>query len=184
MIKMKNKSLKKEELLKLDKLYNSYYPESVKESIYSYSYEGNIVNDCLRNHAGKWNSELKNKYNINKKEFQTILNNLDKHQVSIVEKTRLYRGFKNNINMFYVSMKIHDNGYTSTSFDKRVAIEYADEEGSLLIIDAPKGTKGVYMRQYSQRPEEVEFLLPRNIELEVYKINKQTKEVFCRIKYL
>lgn len=51
-------------------------------------------------------------------------------------------------------------------------------------IDAPKGTKGVYIRQNSLRREEVEFLLPRGSVLEVYKINKSNGVVHCALKYL
>ncbi len=113
-----------------------------------------------------------------------MVKNLDNSKVKLVEDTALYRGFKDNVNDFYLGQSIEHRGFASTSFDRGVAKFHATEKGSILQIDAPKGTKGVYIRQNSLRPGEVEFLLPKGSVLEVYKINKSNGVVRCALKYL
>lgn len=177
-------TLQEDELKRLDSLYNREYSEDVKNSIYDYSDDGNIVNDCLRNHSGRWNSTLEKEYGLNDNQFKNMVKNLDNNQVKLVECAVLYRGFENNIDEFFIGQKISDKGYASTSFDKEVAKYYAGSQGTIIHVYVLKGTRGVYIRQYSQRPHEVEFLLPRCTELEVYKINIKTREVYCRLNYL
>lgn len=129
------------------------------------------------------NPNLKEKYGMNKEEFEIMVKNLDNNQVKLIEDTRIYRGLKVNINNFKIGDKIPDLGYASTSFDKGVGNFHATGDGSILCIDASKGTKWVYIRQNSLKPEEVEFLLPRGSVLEVNKINKSAEIVHCKIKY-
>lgn len=69
--------------------------------MYSYSDNSNIVNECLRNHDGKQNSNLETKYIINGTQYKNIIKNLDNSQVKLVEDTTLFRGFKDNVNDFY-----------------------------------------------------------------------------------
>jgi len=96
--------------------------------------------------------------------------------------TILYRGFNKSVDIFQIGQKITDKGFLSTSFDKEVAKYYAGEDGTIFYIDASKGTKGTYIRQSSDRPEEIEFLLFRGTELVVYDI--KGSNVYCRLKYL
>ena len=49
-----------------------------------------------------------------------------------------------------------------------------------LVIGAPKGVHGSYIRQSSVYPEQMEWLLHRQHKLVPYKINKVTNEIFCR----
>lgn len=179
-----NNQLSEDSLKELDKKYSKEYSENVKRSMKMYSDDGNIVNDCLINHNGKWNSDLETKYGINEQKYKNMVKNLNNSQVKLVEDTNLFRGFKNNVNDFYLGQSIEHSGFASTSFDRGVAKFHATEKGSILQIDAPKGTKGVYIKQNSLRPEEVEFLLPKGTVLEVYKINKSNGIVHCALNYL
>lgn len=175
-------SLPKEELQRLDSLYNREYSEDVKDNMYDYSVDSDIVNNCLRNHEGKWNSELEDKYALDSSQFKNIVKDLDNNQVKLVEDCILYRGLKDNAKKFKIGQKIPNKGYVSTSFDKEVAEYFAEKNGTILHIDSFKGTKSVYIRQNSKYPEQVEFLLPRNTELVIY--DKQGNDVYCRINYL
>jgi hypothetical protein len=176
--------LSEERLNELDKTYSKKYSEDKKISMEDYSDNSNVVNECLRYHDGKWNNDLESKYGINESQYKNMVKNLDNSQVKLVEDTTLLRGVKNDVNSFSIGQTIPDTGYSSTSFDRGVAKFHATENGTVLQIDAPKGTKGVYIRQNSLRPEEVEFLLPRGTLLEVYKINKSNGVVHCALKYL
>jgi hypothetical protein len=176
--------LSEERLNELGKTYSKKYSEDKKYSMKEYSRDGDLVNECLRYHDGKWNNILEAKYGINESQYKNMVKNLDNSQVKLVEDTTLFRGFKDNVNDFYLSQPIEHNGFASTSFDRGVAKFHATEKGTVLQIDAPKGTKGVYIRQNSLRPEEVEFLLPRGTLLEVYKINRSDGVVHCALKYL
>lgn len=176
--------ISEDELKELDKTYSKEYPENVKLSMEDYSRDGNLVNDYLKNHDGKWNSDLEKKYGINETQYKNMVKNLDNAQVKLVEDSTLFRGFKDNVNDFYLGQPIDHSGFASTSFDRGVAKFHATEKGTILQIDAPKGTKGVYIRQNSLRREEVEFLLHRGSVLEVYKINKSNGVVHCALTYL
>ncbi|MDR0912990.1 MAG: hypothetical protein LBM96_10370 [Methanobrevibacter sp.] len=174
-------SLSNERIKELDALYNRNYPESVRGSMWRYSKDSNIVNDCFRNHNGKWNKYLEKTYDIDEKEFKNIVHDLDNYHVELVEDTICYRGLKEEITNFKVGDTIPDLGYASTSFDKGVAKYYATNKGTVFCLKMKKGTKGSYIRQNSSRPNEIEFLLPRGSELEIYKINN---EVYCILKYI
>ena len=87
-----------------------------------------------------------------------------------------------SINKFNIGKEITDKGFASSSFDRGVSKYYAGKNGTILHIEAPKGTKGVYIRQNSAKPEEVEFLLSRNTKLVVYNI--KGNNVYCKLKYL
>jgi len=174
--------MKEKEIIELDNLYGRDYPEDVKNSMYRYSENGGIVNNCLRNHNGVWNSELKEKYGLTADQFNSMVKDLDNNQVKLVKDTTIYRGLKADINDFKLEMKIRDKGYASTSFDKGVSRYFATNKGVILNIDVFKGIKGVYIRQNSQRPGEIEFLLPRNTELVVYDI--KGSNVHCKLNYI
>lgn len=176
--------LSEERLKELDKNYSKRYSDEVNYFMKDYSRDGDVINNCLRYHDGRWNSFLEKKYGISEKQFKDMVKTLDSCQIRLVEDTILYRGFKDNVKDFYLGQLIKHSGFASTSFDKCVAKFYATEKGTILQIDAPKGTEGVYIRQNSARPEEVEFLLPRGTVLEVYKINKSTAVVHCALTYL
>ena len=81
--------LNEKELAKLDKVYNGAYPEHVQNSMFDYSVDSDMVNDCLRNHDGVWNLELKKKYGINRTQFNNMVKDLDNNQVKLVENTIL-----------------------------------------------------------------------------------------------
>ena len=177
-------SLSEDQLKELDNAYSREYSQSVKDSMEDYSRDSNIVNDCLRNHGGKWNSDLEEKYGFTENQFKNMVENLDNSQIKLLKDTTLFRGCKNNITDFTIGKEIHDWGYGSTSFDKAVAMSYVTDLGTVLYIDASKGTKGIYIRQNSLNPEEVEFLLPRGTVLEVYKIDKSTGVAHAVLKYI
>jgi len=177
-----SKLLEITEIIELDNNYNRDYPDNVKNSMYDYSEDSNIVNDCLRNHNGIWNSELESKYGMNRTQFNNMVKDLDNNQIKLIEDATLYRGFNKPSSRFEIGQEIPDRGYVSTSFDKGVSRYYAGEKGTILQIDVFKGTKGVYIRQHSSRPEELEFLLPRGTKLVVY--DKKGNYVYCKLKYL
>ena len=129
-----------------------------------------------------WNSELEKKYSLNTEQFENIVKNLDNNHVPLVKNTILHRGLNESFGEIKIWQKIIDRGYTSTSFDKGVAEWYAGKNGIIAYIDAIKGTKGIYIRQYSERPEEIEFLLPKGTELEFYA--KKGNEIHCKLKYI
>ena len=81
------------ELAKLDNAYNREYQEHVKNCMFDYSVDSDIVNDCLRNHNGLWNFELEKKYGINSTEFNNMVKDLDNNQVKLVKNTTLYLCF-------------------------------------------------------------------------------------------
>lgn len=98
--------LSEDELKELGKTYSKEYPENVKLSMEDYSRDGNFVNDCLKNHDGKWNSDLEKKYGINETQYKNMVKNLDNAQVKLVEDSILFRGFKDNVNDFYLGQPI------------------------------------------------------------------------------
>ncbi|RBQ22394.1 hypothetical protein ALNOE001_21410 [Candidatus Methanobinarius endosymbioticus] len=76
--------------------------------------------------------------------------------------------------------KISDMGFASTSFDKGISKYFAGETGTIIHIDVPKGTKGVYIRQNSKYPQQVEFSLKRNTKLIVH--DKKGNNNYCILK--
>ncbi|MGL6299001.1 MAG: ADP-ribosyltransferase [Methanobacteriaceae archaeon] len=110
---------------------------------------------------------------MTKYEFKNVYTSLDAGIIELSKKTVLYRGIKNiKPENFYIGEKIYDRGYQSTTFDKEVAIDYAEENGSVIKIKAGKRTLGIYIRQHSLYPEELEFLLRRKTTLNIYNIGE------------
>ena len=62
-----------------------------------------------------------------------------------------------------VGKEIVDSGFTSTSFDRRVADKFASstEQGVILAIRVPKGTKAIPVNEYAMRLPEHELVLNR-----------------------
>lgn len=116
---------------------------------------------------------------------------------TLKENTILYRGIVSNREI-YKGDRIDHYGYSSTSFFKQKGESFAISEAEfgggnktpyLLTIKAKKGQKGVITRLASSRTSglrdvEAEFLLPRNLKLEVVdrKETMQYIELITEIK--
>ncbi|KZX12257.1 hypothetical protein [Methanobrevibacter curvatus] len=84
----------------------------------------NVVNDCLRNYGGKWNSALENKYGFSEKEFKNMVKNLDNSQIKFIKDTTIFKCCKDTIYKFEIDKLINENCFMSTSFDKGVSKYY------------------------------------------------------------
>jgi hypothetical protein len=121
-------------------------------------------------------------FGISKKEYLEKNKNLNLAKQKLKENTILYRGVSYPIQTYQLRKRILDYGYSSTSFDKNISRnKYAGCAGTVIIINAPKGTKGIYIRQSSIYPNDMEWLLPLCSELEIYEINKEKKEIYTKI---
>lgn len=88
------------------------------------------------------------------------------------DEVTVYRGFSTRV---FDDLKpgaiLEDRGYVSTSYDKRMAQEFALTR--LVTIHLPKGANALPISQYSQFPDEMEVLLPRGSKFKVIKAGAQ-----------
>lgn len=87
-------TLSKKEIKRLDELYSRDYSQSIKNAMYEYSEDSEIVNKAFRENNGKWNEYLTNKFGLTEKEFKQIHTSLDNSQIPLVGRTTLNRGLK------------------------------------------------------------------------------------------
>ena len=70
---------------------------------------------------------------------------------------------------------VRHKSFMSTSIDQQVAKNFAGdrESGLLLVIRAPKGSKGIFLNDVSPHKEEKEILFQRGSILRIDKIEKK-----------
>lgn len=126
-----------------------------------------------------------NEYFKSKKTMHN-LNKLDEaiNRTPLPEDTHIYSGIRfhpEKVASSHPDRIVHLPAYTSTSIHQSIAEEFArpqgihkNEDGTkskilhTLKINAPKGTKGVYMNGISKHYGEYEFLLPRKTNLKIH----------------
>lgn len=184
----KNHLIKEKNFKKLDKYklnYNSLQSRAIK--LYTDDVRS-VINSYFREKKPFFTYKIISGIKISYNQFILFCNELNKitKRNSLLENTILYRGLKSSD---YVSNSIEngffcERGFCSTTFDKDIAIEKAnviDENGEiidfgwLMEIYAPKGTIGGFIAEHSVKPIEMEFLLPRNRNLDIFDINYENK---------
>lgn len=110
-----------------------------------------------------------------------LIDGLSKNK-ALQEDTILWRGVSNknvDLSKFKVGKVNKFGTFSSTSFDVDVAAdfaEYADGEGYILKIHAPKGTLGGAIDDsLSNAPGEMEYLLSRNQKYETINVDKKLR---------
>lgn len=121
--------------------------------------------------AGLRKGEIPEKY---KDDIDRIDKAIDKSKIP--ESVVVYKGVRNAPdNGFPIGAEINSKPYLSTSLSREVAGTFTTNTNngqfnigkSLLEIEAPKGTKGVYMDNLSEVGNEHELLLPRGTKMKV-----------------
>lgn len=142
--------------------------ELEKDALWDYSLNAYTqINNCLRGKA-KLTEE-----NINY--IKNIDSAMDKYTTD--KKLVVYRGISSDklFENHKVGSIIEENGFLSGSFQKETA-EYFAEEGILLRIEIPKGTKMIPMeKEISGYDEELELLFERGLKFRIkarYKLDK------------
>ncbi|WP_409199375.1 ADP-ribosyltransferase [Methanobrevibacter sp. DSM 116169] len=186
MYKIFNKNTFKE----LEKYYwNANDNQKLAIEIYTYPKASKIINNFLR-HNYPIKPLIVNNKMIDKEKFKTviyILNEITKIN-RLNENTILFRGLNHGkfIEEWIKNNTIIENGFCSTSFDKEVALNYIDNDldnNWLVEIYASKNTIGCFTEQYSIYDKELEFLLPKNIIFEIFKIKNNIIKVFIKNIY-
>lgn len=116
-------------------------------------------------------------YKISEKQVKDINKGLDKltNRMSIKKDTILYRGEKKLFIKPEVGKTYKFDTFTSTSFDKNIANNFAKEDQVLYKIYAKKGTKGSYLNDISVAPNEQEWLIPKGAKYKVLSYDKKKK---------
>jgi hypothetical protein len=89
----------------------------------------------------------------------------------------VYSGLSSDLNVedFIPGKKFRFKGYRSTSINPNIALNYnsrvnkstARRQTLLLQIEVKKGSKGMYVEEFSANPGESEYLLPRGSTLKI-----------------
>jgi hypothetical protein len=174
-----------------------YFSPEQKEEVANYASSGyEYINNDLR--GAKKISDLTESRDQQVKFIDSAM----KHKLK--ENVTLYRTIEVPIGEIpYEGLVIADKAYTSTTLNKKFAEEIAtktsffgpasteiltSKEKVIMVINAKKGQKGVFPHTM-QRPgylptltlEEKEFLLPRNIKMNVEKIKKMPKYTLMEV---
>ncbi|MBR0271708.1 MAG: hypothetical protein IJQ68_06945 [Methanobrevibacter sp.] len=114
----------------------------------------------------------------NTKKLNKNLDSAIEKSSGLTQDTILYRAD----DYFDITLDIGDygnfSGFTSTSFQKRGADQFFDEERYMVKILAPKGTKGIAMNGghgWRAKTSEHEYLLPKNSRYIVLDVNHDPK---------
>lgn len=154
-----------------DKLFDNFTDEEA-ETLNNYTgYQYEDINKYLS--TGK--ADMVSYANIG--DLKKDIKNLDKimGKLSLENSINLYRATSKE---FFANLKEGDNieikNYSSTSTDIKAARTFLGQGGRkensvLLEIEAPKGTKGLYVGENSNYPDEKEFLLQRNCRATIAK---------------
>lgn len=142
---------------------NSDYSETEQSALEYYRVTGyQPVNDILRYGFTTDENESRAKDTIK------LLDTAKK--LKLVEDTSLWRGgqFDSQVE---VGDKLTDKAYSSTSFDREVALDFAKEQGNggnkyIFKINAPKGTEGIFIGN-----QELEWLLNKNSSFTVKSVS-------------
>lgn len=167
---------------KLSSLNRKYSVKNIpqKEEEISNLYSNKIYKaiNAYNRQTNKWEDILKSeRITVDDiKAYNKFLDSLTSRS-SLKENTILTRGESD----LFINPKVGTKGkfdtFTSTSFDKDVATDFADEM-YIYKIHAPKGTKGIYMNdKLSYVPSEREWLLPRGTKYEVIGYDKANKVI-------
>lgn len=159
--------------------YMSKLDEPSKKSVIDYTDSfHDEVNATLRN--TKTRGLGRRTSNWTAEDTQRTIKNVDEAMAkspglpSDIELWRGVEGIK-----FIPGQIISDNAYTSTSISERMAGTFADNH--MVRILAPKGTKGMFLdKDFSENPEELEFLLPRGTKFRV--VSSITDEVELNVR--
>ena len=164
--------------------YNTFQSRAIK--LYTND-KHSVINNHFRTKGNPFRykkvSDIKLTYND---QFMFFCKELDKITKSnnLLEDTILYRGLRPNhhIEKAIKTKSFCERGFCSTTFDKDIAIEKAtvkNENGEIIDfgwimeIYAPKNTFGGVIMEHSVKPDEIEFLLPRNIIFNIFDCDKE-----------
>lgn len=150
--------------------------------------EYSVINNYFRAKGYPFKYKKVSDIKLTYDEFMFFCNELDKITKlnNLFEDTILYRGLKPNqhVENAIKTGSFCERGFCSTTFDKDIAIEKAtvkDENaeiigfGWIMEIYALKNTMGGFIMEHSVKPEEIEFLLPRNITFDIFEIDDENK---------
>jgi hypothetical protein len=95
-------------------------------------------------------------------------------QAPPINATKLWRGFCpfDGYKVYAVGDVIVQKAPVSTTYDKSVAVKFMrDQACCILEVDAPAGTRGLYVESVSKYPEEREMLLPRGGAFKIKRVD-------------
>ena len=111
---------------------------------------------------------------INKKALRDIIS-FDKNEFSDFE--NMYKDYKN-----YEGKVIQDRGFMSTSLRREIGSNFSED--FLLVIDAPKGTPGVYIKNLSHFKPEEEVLIQRESLMRITSVRQENDKTVIYAKIL
>ena len=111
---------------------------------------------------------------INKKALQDIIS-FDANEFSNFE--NMYKDYKN-----YEGKVIQDRGFMSTSLRRKIGSDFSEDV--LLVIDAPKGTPGVYIKNLSNHDYEDEVLIQRESLMRITSVRQENDKTVVYAKIL
>lgn len=170
-----------------------------------YIYESSLgweINKVARGQKSGGNDPLEAYDPDNEKTFKTSYNSLIGKLDTITNKklskdTKMYRGVNSDAvkaltgytleqimqNTKVVEGKsISDKGFTSTSYDKSMALRYAGRKGALINIKAKKGSKALF-DDSAGASKNWEFVLPRNAKMKIKKARVQDGRLVIDMEY-
>ncbi|MGL4669855.1 MAG: ADP-ribosyltransferase [Methanobacteriaceae archaeon] len=175
----------KKQLDKLDELYfleaNAY--ERTAILIYTLDNESKI-NWHFRKGKTVWENREIGEFCVDSIFFRLISKYMDSstNKNYLKENTILYRRLEDIsfIKNFHIGGVFEELGYLSTSFDIKIAKKYA-KKGWILKINALKGVKGTYSKQYSANTREMEFTFPKNHKLLIIGIDERNRIITTKL---
>ena len=111
---------------------------------------------------------------INKEALRDIIS-FDANEFSNFE--NMYKDYKN-----YEGKVIQDRGFMSTSLRRKIGSDFSGD--FLLVIDAPKGTPGVYIKNLSHFKQEEEVLIQRESLMRITSVRQENDKTVIYAKIL
>lgn len=163
-------SLNENEIKKYDNTLFTKIPEESQIAHRKYSHDSDIFNNYYRLSEKEFKKFLKLE-NLNIKEVEKNIANLKKGSIVLKEDLVVYRGFDIK-NIDPIKLKTTE-GFISTSLDEAISIGYTRGTGRAIKITIPKGTRVMYVKDYSIYPNHLEVVIPPEYCTVEYKVSNQ-----------
>ena len=130
-------------------------------------------------------------YSVNEEAMNERVTALDEFIEAMPPSTSartVYRGLESEMGEKVKALKkgdsFTDKAFSSTSFDREVAERFSETKPTILVINAPAGTKGIDTVSWFGAAFEAELLLPRNTTFVVDRVESSIyrDEVFVSMK--